>query len=136
MEYWIGLGLAAAVCLYARVVGLDRGRVFYATLTAVVGTYYVLFAAMAGSTDALIWESLIAVAFFAAAAAGFRKSRWLIAAALAGHGVFDLVHYLVIQNPGVPAWWPGFCSSFDVLAGGVFALSILSGTSDQHQASL
>ncbi len=98
MEYWIGLGLAAAVCLYARVVGLDRGRVFYATLTAVVGTYYVLFAAMAGSTGK--------------------------------------VHYLVIQNPGVPAWWPGFCSSFDVLAGGVFALSILSGTSDQHQASL
>lgn len=40
----------------------------------------------------------------------------------AGHGVFDFSHHLFIKNPGVPVWWPGFCLSFDVLAGGFLAM--------------
>ena len=54
--------------------------------------------------------------------AGFRKNLWLIVAGLVGHGVFDFFHHLLIQNPGVPLWWPGFCLSFDVLAGGFLAI--------------
>jgi hypothetical protein len=34
-----------------------------------------------------------------------------------GHGVFDFIHHFVIDNPGVPSWWPGFCLAFDVLFG-------------------
>ena len=46
-------------------------------------------------------------------------------AALAGHGVFDFFHHGFIQNPGVPMWWPGFCLSFDVLAGGFLAILLV-----------
>jgi hypothetical protein len=125
MEYLIGVGLAVVVCAFAMLTGFDRDRVFYPTLTTVIATYYILFAAMGSSTRALGLESLIAGAFFALAVAGFRKNLWLIVAALAGHGVFDFFHHLFIQNPGVPVWWPGFCLSFDVLAGGFLAMLLM-----------
>jgi len=122
MEYLIGVGLAMAVCVFAWFTGFDRDRVFYPTVVAVNATYYILFAVMGGATQALVWESLIAAAFFAVAVAGFKGSAWLTVAGLAGHGVFDFFHHLLIQNPGVPVWWPGFCLSFDVLAGGFLVL--------------
>ena len=39
---------------------------------------------------------------------------WIVVAALAGHGVFDAVHGYVIENAGVPAWWPAWCLAYDV----------------------
>lgn len=125
MEYLIGVGLAVAVCVFAVLAGFDRDRVFYPTLALVVATYYILFAVMGSSMSALAWESLMAAAFFALAVAGFKKNLWLAAAALAGHGVFDFFHHLLIQNPGVPEWWPGFCMSFDVLAGAFLAVLLI-----------
>ncbi len=122
MEYLIGAVLAAVVCAFAMLSGFDRDRVFYPTLLIVIATYYILFAAMAGSASALTLESLAAGAFLILAVVGFRKNLWLVVAALAGHGIFDFFHHSVIRNPGVPLWWPGFCLSFDVLAGGVLAV--------------
>lgn len=37
-------------------------------------------------------------------------------AGLAGHGIFDFVHGYLIANSGVPAFWPAFCGSYDVVA--------------------
>lgn len=125
MEYLIGVGLALAMCTFAMLSGFDRDRVFYPTMVIVVATFYILFAVMGGSMPALALESLVAVAFSALAVAGFKKNLWLIAAALVGHGVFDFFHHLLIQNPGVPVWWPGFCGSFDVLAGGFLAVLLM-----------
>lgn len=125
MEYLVGVGLALAVCVFALFTGFDRDRVFYPTLVCVVATYYILFAVMGGSGSALALECLSAAAFFAVAVTGFKKSLWLIVVALAGHGVFDFFHHLFIRNPGVPAWWPGFCLSFDVLAGGFLAFLLM-----------
>jgi hypothetical protein len=48
--------------------------------------------------------------------AGFKSTLWLVVVALIAHGIFDLVHGHFIQNPGVPIWWPAFCSSYDVAA--------------------
>ena len=125
MEYLIGVGLAMGVCVFAILAGFDRDRVFYPMLVAVIATYYILFAVMGSSTSALVLESVIAAAFFAVAVAGFKKNLWLAVAGLAGHAVFDFFHHVFIQNPGVPVWWPGFCLSFDVLAGGFLAMLLL-----------
>lgn len=122
MEYLIGFALGAAVCAFAKFSGFDRERVFYPTVAVVVAAYYILFAAMASSMQALVLESLLACAFFALAVAGFQKSLWLIVAALVGHGVSDFVHHVFIENPGVPSWWPGFCGSIDVFFGGYLAI--------------
>jgi len=123
----IGVLLAASVGLFATVVGLDRDRAFYPTVMIVIALLYALFAVMGGSTQALVAESLAGAVFIAAAVAGFKRSLWLVAAALAAHGVFDFVHASLIPNPGVPPWWPGFCLGYDVMAGAWLAWLIRSG---------
>jgi hypothetical protein len=84
----------------------------------------VLFAVMAGSERALVLEMAVAVGFLLLAVIGYKKSLWLVAIAIAGHGIFDSVHHLFIVNPGVPRWWPGFCMVFDVIFGGLLALRL------------
>ena len=126
MEYLIGVVLAAATCVFfGMLVGFDRERLFYPMMLPPIATYYILFAAMGSSTPAVTSESLVASIFLLVAVVGFKKNLWLIVAALVGHRVFDFFHHLVIQNPGVPVWWPGFCGSFDVLAGGFLALLLV-----------
>jgi len=48
---------------------------------------------------------------------GARRWPALVALGLFLHGGFDVMHGHVITNPGVPAWWPGFCLAYDVTAG-------------------
>ena len=125
MEYLIDLFLSLAVAGFAIIIGLDREGAFYPTVLIVAASYYVLFAVMAASGRTLVIEIAVASGFLLLAIIGYKKSLWLVAIALAGHGVFDIVHHLAIENPGVPHWWPGFCSAFDVILGGVLAARLL-----------
>src|SRR3954467_6793580 len=50
---------------------------------------YVLFAAMSGSLHTVLLESVGTTVFIIAAVVGFRSSDWIVAAALAGHAIFD-----------------------------------------------
>jgi hypothetical protein len=125
MQYLIGLILSLAVAALATVVGFDRDRAFYPTVLIVIASYYALFAVMGASGRAIGIEALSASGFLFVAVLGFKKNLWLVAAALIGHGVFDLVHHSLIENPGVPQWWPGFCLTFDVVAGGWFAALLM-----------
>lgn len=117
MEYLVGVGVAALVCVFGMVCAFDRDRVFYPTVLIVVASYYILFAAMGSTSPVMPMELVGAGVFLLAAVVGFRKNLWFAAVGLCGHGVFDFFHHLLIQNPGVPGWWPGFCLGFDVPAG-------------------
>lgn len=127
MAFLVGALLAFAVGLFATATRLDRDRAFYPTVTIVIALLYTLFAVMGGSMPALLRESMAAVVFIAAAVSGFRSSLWVVAMALAAHGVFDLIHGQVISNPGVPAWWPAFCLTYDVTAGAYLAWRLRTG---------
>lgn len=116
MALGVGAVLALLVGLFATGVGLDRDRAFYPTVMIVIAVLYSLFAVMGGSTPALVLEVIAGAVFIALAVAGFKWSLWVVAAALAGHGVFDFIHAAFIANPGVPAFWPEFCSAYDVVA--------------------
>ena len=117
----VGVALAVGVTLLGRLAGLDRDRAFYPTILLVIAILYDLFAVMGGSMHALLVESLAGCVFAAAAVLGFKGSLWIVAAGLAGHGVFDLFHGHLISNPGVPRFWPAFCGSYDVAAGACLA---------------
>lgn len=121
MEYLVGISLALALGLGATLVGFDRDRAFYPTVMVVIALLYGLFAMLGNSLHALAAEAIPMTVFVAAAVVGFRRSLWLVAAALAAHGVFDFVHPHWIDNPGVPPWWPGFCSSYDIVAAAYLA---------------
>jgi len=125
MEYLIGLTLSLAVAGFAAVIGFGRDRAFYPTVWIVIATYYVLFAAMAASRRTLLIEIVVAGGFLLVAVLGFRRNFWLIVADLIGHGVFDFVHRFLIENPGVPHWWPGFCLAFDALLGVFLAVHLI-----------
>ena len=98
--YVIGIVLSAGVALFARKVGLDRDGAFYPTVMIVIALYYVLFAAMSGSVQTVLMESVVMSVFAAVAVVGFRSSAWIVVAALAGHGIFDALHGHVVENSG------------------------------------
>ena len=122
----VGALLALSVTLLASVAGLDRDRAFYPTVTIVIASYYVLFAVMGGSQQALAIELSIGAVFLSIAVAGFRSSLWLVVAAFAAHGIFDFVRGGAIENPGVPVWWPPFCLAYDITAAGCLAALLKS----------
>lgn len=121
IPFAIGLGMAVGVFLLGRWAGFDRDRAYYSTILIVIAGYYILFAAMSGSTRTLLSETLLFSVFGIAAVLGFRRSLWIVAVGLAGHGVMDLFHHHLIRNTGVPRWWPPFCAGFDVAAGALMA---------------
>lgn len=125
MEYAIGILAATAVGLFATLVGFDKERSFYPVVLIVIAGLYLLFAVQAGSTGALVAETIPALLFVATAVLGYRKTPWLVVAGLALHGVFDFFHHGVIVNPGVPVWWPGWCLAYDVVAAAYLAALII-----------
>ena len=114
MPYVVGIVLSVGVAFLARSVGFDRDRAFYPTVLIVIASYYVLFAATGDSVETVLLESVVMIGFASAAVAGFKSSAWIVVGALAGHGVFDVLHGEVLENAGVPVWWPAFCLAFDL----------------------
>lgn len=118
MEYLVGIVLGAAIAALGIFVGFDRDRSFYPTALIVIGAYYPLFALLAPPSERpLVEETAVALLFLLVAVIGFKRSQALVAAGIAGHGVFDFFHPYLINNPGVPPWWPGFCMTIDVALG-------------------
>jgi hypothetical protein len=126
VEYLIGLILSLAVAAFATVIGLDRERGFYPTVLIVIASYYVLFAAMGANQRTLVVEIIVASGFLLLAVIGFKRSLWFAVAAIVGHGFFDFVHHRIIDNPGMPEWWPGFCLIFDVIVGVWLAVRLMT----------
>ncbi|MBL8693066.1 MAG: hypothetical protein JNJ88_03125 [Planctomycetes bacterium] len=121
MEFAIGMSAAVAVGAFATAIGFDKDRSFYPVVLIVIACLYLLFAAMAASTESLAAEAVPALLFIAMAGIGFRKSLWIVVAGLALHGIFDFFHHAAITNPGVPVWWPGWCLAYDVVAAAYLA---------------
>jgi hypothetical protein len=116
MEFIVGVALAVVICGAASLLGMDRDRAFYPTMLMAVASYYVAFSVVDGSLAVLMAEAFVCAAFIVMAVLGFARSQWFVAGGLAGHGAMDLVHHLLVNNTGVPAAWPGFCSGYDLMA--------------------
>jgi hypothetical protein len=125
VPFVIGIVASVGVALFAKWVGFDR-RTFYPTVMIVIALYYVLFAVMSGSIGTVVAESVLMTGFAIAAVVGFKRSEWIVAAALAAHGIMDVFHGHLVQNSGVPAWWPAWCFAYDVGAAVCLGLLIRS----------
>ncbi len=75
---------------------------------------------MGGSLRALALETMV-MGVFTVCRGGPEIQRVADRAGLAAHGMFDFVHAHVIDNPGVPEWWPAFCGAYDVVAAAALA---------------
>jgi hypothetical protein len=113
----VGALLAVGIAALAKFTRFDQDRSFYSTVLVIIASYYVLFAVLDGSGHALVGELVIAVAFSIVAIIGALFLPTLVGTGIVAHGLFDLVHDAIIENPGVPTWWPSFCGSIDVVLG-------------------
>jgi hypothetical protein len=113
----IGVLSAVAIAAFARSMRFDRDRSFYPTVLIVIAAYYILFAVMGGSSQALVWELAAALVFLTMAVTGVLHLPVLVGVGIFSHGLFDFVHYMMIADAGVPDWWPAFCGSLDVVLG-------------------
>ncbi|THC40005.1 hypothetical protein [Massilia sp. Mn16-1_5] len=127
MALIVGALVALGVGLLAALAGLGRERSFYPTIVIVIASYYVLFAAETMSPAVLAVECAGLVLFTGLAIGAFKRSLWLAVAALAAHGLFDYFHQHIVDNPGVPAWWPPFCLAYDVAAAAFLAWQLVAG---------
>jgi hypothetical protein len=117
MPIVVGVLLAIAIAALAKFTRFDEELSFYSTVLVIIASYYVLFAVLGGSGRALVWELVIAVVFSTVAVIGALFLPTLVGIGIIAHGLFDLVHDIIIENSGVPTWWPTFCGSLDVLLG-------------------
>lgn len=115
MPIMLGVALAVVIAISARWMQFDRDRSFYPTVLIVIASYYLLFACMAG--QAVFEEALVALAFTAAALLAAFYWPLGVGVGIALHGVFDILHDGLIDNPGVPIWWPAFCAAVDITLG-------------------
>jgi hypothetical protein len=136
MAYTVGIVVALLTGLFARATRFDRDRAFYPTVLVVIALYYILFAVMGGSSQALRMESIQLAVFAVIAVVGFRSNLWWVVLGLAGHGAFDFAHGYVVANPGVPLWWPGFCLAADVFLAAILAWLLYRRLVPAHSARL
>lgn len=117
----VGIILGLAVGGSTTLAGMHRDRALYPAIMVVIASYFSLFAVMGGTNTSIVLETVVGLAFAAAAFIGFRTSLWLVAAAILAHGLTDPFHGSVIANAGVPPWWPAFCASIDVVLAALLA---------------
>ena len=91
-----------------------RQRGTWATTMVAIAAFYVVFAIQTGDTAEIIVHSGIAAGFAALTIIGARASAWILAAALLGHGIFDVSVGRFLANPA-SGWWGPFCLGIDVV---------------------
>lgn len=125
---------ASGVAIFAHLVGYDRDRSFYPVVLTVVGSLYILFAAMADAGSRIITEVAFFALFVVLAAIGFRRSLWIAALGLALHGAFDFIRDSYAHAPGAPEWWPAFCGAYDLVAAfGLVAIIMRRTAGDENR---
>jgi hypothetical protein len=125
LDIIVGIVLALATGACGTFIAFDRERGFYPLILIVIATYYILFATIGLSKSAALLESLAAAVFVAIAVTGYKRNLWIVAAGLATHGLFDLLHAKLINDPGVPSFWPPFCLGYDLTAAGYLCVLLL-----------
>lgn len=94
--------------------GVMRQLGTWATTMVAIASFYVVFAVEAGDRFEIIIHTGLAAGFATLAIIGARASSWILAAALPGHGIFDITVGSVLSNPA-PPWWGPFCLGIDVV---------------------
>lgn len=111
----IGLGVALLIIVFAKFTQFERDRAFFPTILIIIASYYILFSIMAAHS--LTQELIVASGFLFIAVFGSYKSLTLIACGIMGHGIYDIFHFLYLNQSVAPQWWPSFCAVVDLTLG-------------------
>lgn len=93
----------------------------YPFVLALYPFFYFGFAIYANDNSALLNELTYAAPIFIicilTALKNIKYSAFILSIGYIGHGCYDIVHHLLFINPGMPAWWPEFCGTIDIIIG-------------------
>ena len=107
--------LALLLAIFAKITRFDQDKSFYPTVLIVIASYYILFALIYG--EGVITEVIVASIFLLAALVGALYIPIITGIGIIVHGGFDLIYPIIINNGGVPLWWPAFCAGVDIALG-------------------
>ena len=113
MEILIGIISGLVIILAGKFTEFELSRRFYPAILIVIGLLYILFGIIDGRFEIIIFECLFAAVFIGIAFVGFKKSLLIAAVGIFLHGVFDGLHNFMIENSGVPSFYPQFCLTVD-----------------------
>lgn len=115
------MGVAAGVLTIVTARVIRGQRWLYSLGLLVLPGLYAFFALRAGEPAVGVKEMLYGIPFVVAglvfASVSIRRSAVVVGAFWMLHGLYDLVHGQLITNAGVPAWYPVWCCSVDVVVG-------------------
>ncbi|KIT17124.1 hypothetical protein [Jannaschia aquimarina] len=114
-----GVVFGGATTGLLRATGMDRDRATGPILLAAIALFYPVFAIEAGTGPEIALHIAIALAFLGVAVIGHARALPLVAAAMIGHGLFDISAHVASDGPA-PRWWGPFCLGVDVVLGGWF----------------
>lgn len=119
IEALIGVAVGVFTIVLARII---RGqRWLYAIGLLTLPSLYANFALQAGEPAVGVKEMIYGVPFIVVglvfAFVSVRQSALVVGAFWILHALYDLTHSLFFTNAGVPAWYPVFCFSVDVVIG-------------------
>jgi hypothetical protein len=119
IEALSGAAAGVLVIVSARLVRGERWLYSVGLLT--LPSLYAWFALRAGETAVGVKEMTYGIPFVVAglvfALVSMRRSAAVVGAFWMLHGAYDLMHSRFITNAGVPAWYPVWCFSVDVVVG-------------------
>lgn len=119
LEALVGIGVGVLTIVFARLIRGQRWA--YAVGLLTLPALYASFALSAGEPAVSVRELTVGIPFIIAGLLfAFISLRW--SAVVVGgfwilHALFDLTHDRFLANAGVPAWYPVFCFSVDVVVG-------------------
>lgn len=112
-EVFIGIISGSLIIISGKMTGFEKDKSFYPLILIFISLLYVLFASIDQGISVIVVESLIAAVFISFAIAGFKGNTLWVPTGYAIHGFFDILHPHIVNNSGVPEWWPGFCLGID-----------------------
>ena len=115
------MGVAVGVLTIAAARAIRGQRWLYSLGLLTLPSLYAFFALRVGERAVGIEEMVYGIPYVVAGLAfarvSVRRSAVVVGALWMLHGLYDLAHSRFIVNPGVPAWYPAFCFSVDVVVG-------------------
>ena len=113
------LGLLIALIAIAMAKDIDLPPRGFALALAALPLFYMLFALMVGDGHAMALEFAYGLPFFILGTLcfirGFKGSGLLVVGLWALHAAYDIYHPILVENAGVPGWYPALCLGFDMM---------------------
>lgn len=93
-------------------------KLFATTCLVAIAFIYVGFSLKGNPVSSIVLESGVAILLSFLAMIGYKRNNSLIAYGIIFHGIWDILHHNhILIGTEIPAYWPTFCFTIDIIDG-------------------